>query len=148
MLFDLCLLPQVRQDSYEHGLPLLAFSFFADSTVKIRVGCLFLRRGLPDSLPIAIAAATAAVNLHFGCTQEILKRHCKLVKWVQGRVKSRKGRIPKNSKWVITLFVFLHCLSPGLFGFCRIRILRSRRHCRIGAIGDFCLDDFSKFLRI
>ena len=67
---------------------------------------------------------------------------------VQGGVKRRKGKIPKHSKFVITLFVFLHFLLPGLFGFCRIRILRSRRHCRIAAIGDFCLDDFSNFLRI
>ena len=70
------------------------------------------------------------------------------IKQLQGGVKSRKDKLPKNSKFVITLFVFLHCLSPGLFGFCRIRILRARRHCRIAAIGDFCLVDFSNFPRI
>ena len=67
---------------------------------------------------------------------------------LQGGVKYQKGKLPKISNFVITLFAFLHCLSPGLFGFCRIRILRSRRHCRIAAIEDFCLDDSSNFLRI
>ena len=63
----------------------------------------------------------------------------------KGGVKSRKGKIPKNTKFIITLFVFLNCLSRGLFRFCRIRILRSRRHCRIAAIGDSRFNDFSNF---